>query len=213
MTDFELFIGDKQLSSWSLRPWLAMRHAGVPFIERQVRLDRPESAAALRAASPSGLVPALAHRGLVVWDSLAILEYVAEQRPSAGLWPDDSDKRAIARSVSAEMHSGFAALRRAWPMQFASRGLNGEKSDAVMRDLARIDALWTLCRTRHGAGGPFLFGRFSIADAMYAPVASRIETYGPAPLSAPAAEWRQMMMALPAMQSWGRGAEAELAGE
>lgn len=209
---FELYIGDKQLSSWSLRAWIALRQAGVAFAEHQVRLDRPGSADALRAVSPSGLVPALVHDGLVIWDSLAILEYVAEHRASAGLWPDDRQKRAVARAVSAEMHSGFAALRRGWPMQFASRGLAGEPSDALRRDVARIDAIWSMCRERYGEGGPFLFGRFSIADAMFAPVVSRFATYGQPPLSPLSEAWRAMMAALPAMQSWGRGAEAELAG-
>ena len=211
MIEFELTIGDKHLSSWSLRPWLALKQSGVPFVERTVRLDRPDSKSEILKQSPSGLVPSLRHGDLVIWDSLAILEYVAERRPSAGLWPDDDRKRAIARAMSAEMHSGFSALRQHWPMQFATRGVVKAPTEAVANDIARIDALLREPLGASRRGGDFLFGAFSIADAMFAPVASRFTTYGAQGLSPAVAEWTGMMMALPAMQSWGRGAEAECA--
>jgi glutathione S-transferase len=211
MIEFELTIGDKQLSSWSLRPWLALKQTGIPFVERTVRLDRPETKSEILKQSPSGLVPSLRHGDLVIWDSLAILEHVAEQKPSAGLWPDDYRKRAIARSMAAEMHSGFGALRQHWPMQFATRGVVKAPTEAVAKDIARIDALLSEPLNAQGRGGDFLFGAFSIADAMFAPVASRFTTYGATGLSPAVARWVEMMMALPAMQSWGRGAEAERA--
>lgn len=210
MSDFVLVIGDKNLSSWSLRPWLALKHAGVPFTERLVRLDRPTSRAELAAASPSGLVPCLIHDDFSIWDSLAICEYVAEIFPEAGLWPADRKARAHARAVSAEMHSGFAALRRAWPMNFARRNLARAPSPEVTADIARIAAIWTEARERFGRNGPFLYGGFSIADAMYAPVASRFATYGPVDLPPPARDYAQTLFELPAMSEWGEAAAAEV---
>ncbi len=215
MTSLILTIGDKNLSSWSLRPWLLMTHAEIPFTEDNIKLDRPESRKVLSDRSPSGFVPFLTHEAnnetIEVWDSLAILEYLNDLFPEKHLWPQDRHARAIARSLSAEMHSGFSALRTVWPMVFTRKDIAHVTSGGVQRDLDRINDLWTRCRKEFGAEGAFLFGKFSIADAMYAPVASRLVTYGPVTLSPEAAAYRDMMVALPAMKKWGDGARAELA--
>ncbi len=174
---YTLVIGDKNLSSWSLRPWFLMRQAGIPFTEETIRLRGPDTKERILAHSPSGLVPALKTPHGVIWDSLAIAEYLNEQHPDKGLWPDDIGARAYARSISAEMHSGFTALRSVMPMDFINRVMGVPPGEAVARDIARIVSIWTECRTAYGSGGPYLFGRFSIADAMYAPVVSRFRTY------------------------------------
>jgi glutathione S-transferase len=210
MTDLVLYIGDKNLSSWSLRPWLAMKQAGIPFIEKIVMLNQPATRSEILTKSPSGLVPCLVADGFAIWDSLAILEYLAEAFPEKQLWPAEKVARARARSVSAEMHSGFADLRKNWPMKFASVGLGDTPLPEVQKNIDRIGAIWTDCRKDFGAGGPFLFGKFSIADAMYAPVASRLTTYGPVELPREAAAYRDMMFALPAMKEWGEGARSEV---
>lgn len=209
MSGLTLYIGDKNLSSWSLRPWLALKQADIAFEERLIRLDRPDTAEKLREAAPAGLVPCLKHGEIVVWESIAILEYFAESFPEKRLWPADKAARAHARAVSAEMHAGFSSLRKAWPLNFSHRDLRETPSEAVTRDIARIAAIWAECRARFGAGGPFLFGSFSIADAMYAPVVSRFKTYGPVALPPLADAWAEMIFALPAMQAWGAGAAAE----
>lgn len=204
-----LYIGDKNLSSWSLRPWLALRHAEVPFQEGVVRLDRPDTKANLLAVSPSGRVPALTERNLVLWDSLAIVEFAAELVPS--LWPADRAERALARTVSAEMHSGFAALRTNCPMDI--HGALGRDAytcrtaPGVAADVARIEAIWRMCLER--SGGPFLFGAFTIADAMYAPVVTRFRTYG-VPLAPDLQAYADAVWALPAMVEWVAGARAEV---
>lgn len=204
-----LVIGDKNLSSWSLRPWLLMKQAGIPFTEQLVRLDRPETKAEIAKYSPSGRVPCLIDGDTAIWDSLSIADYLAEKFPDKALWPADVKARAVARSVSAEMHSGFGALRAFWPMNFAREGM-GHLTGGISGDIARIAEIWETCRRDFGSGGPFLFGKFSIADAMYAPVVSRFQTYGPVPLPPLAEEWRAMMWALPAMREWGAGAKAEV---
>lgn len=211
MNDFTLGIGDKNLSSWSLRPWFLMTQAGVPFTEENIRLDRPESKGVLKEKSPSGLVPYLIHGNVKIWDSLAIMEYLNDLFPEKQLWPEDIKARALARSVAAEMHSGFSALRAVWPMMVTRKDMQHTTQSGVSRDIERVDYLWTLCRKEYGAGGDFLFGEFSIADAMYAPVASRLVTYGPVTLSPEAAAYRDMIMATPAMAKWIEGAKAELA--
>lgn len=211
MNEIKLYIGDKNLSSWSLRPWLALKQAGIPFAEEMVRLDRPETAKELAEKTPAGLVPCLRHGPIIVWESIAILEYIAETFPEAGLWPADAAARAHARAVSAEMHAGFAELRKSWPLNFSRRDLRHLQPVPVKRDIARVAAIWTECRTRFGGGGPFLFGRFSVADAMYAPVVSRFKTYGPVTLPPLARDWADMIFALPAMEAWGKAAAAEAA--
>ena len=203
-----LVIGNKNYSSWSLRPWLALRKAGIEFEEVKILLDKPDTKSRILEHSPAGKVPVLIVDGQSIWDSLSICEWAAERRPD--LWPKDPADRAHARSISAEMHSGFSALRTVWPMVFTREGLRHVTSGGVQRDIDRINDLWTSCRIEFGSGGDFLFGKFSIADAMYAPVASRFVTYGPVELSPEAAAWRDMMMALPAMKEWGDGAKAEI---
>ena len=177
MSAFTLVVGNRNYSSWSLRGFLATRAAGVPFDEVLVRLSEPGSRQALLKHSPAGKVPVLKHGERVVWDSLAIIEYLAEQRPDAGLWPADPAARAHARSIAAEMHAGFQALRAHMPMNLRKSLPGKGRGRDVEADIARICAIWTDCRARHGALGPFLFGRFSAADVMYTPVATRFRTY------------------------------------
>lgn len=170
----ELVIGTKRWSTWSLRPWLALKHTGAPFAETLIQLREVEtSTAEIRKHSPSGLVPALKDAGVVIVDSLAICEYLAERFP--GLWPADPVDRALARSAASEMHSGFGALRREHPMDL---GVRAEKAmtPEVEKDVRRIVELWLGLLDR--SGGPFLLGDWSIADAFFTPVATRFETYG-----------------------------------
>ncbi|MGH6915104.1 MAG: glutathione S-transferase family protein [Geminicoccales bacterium] len=177
MSAFTLVVGNRNYSSWSLRGFLAARAAGVRFDEVLVRLSEPGSKDELLKHSPAGKVPILEHGARVIWDSLAIIEYLAEVRPGAGLWPADPGDRAHARSIAAEMHAGFRALRAGMPMNL-KKSLPGKgRSRAVADDIERICALWADCRARHGAAGPFLFGDFGAADVMYTPVATRFRTY------------------------------------
>lgn len=175
MTSFELFIGNKNYSSWSLRPWIALRHKEIPFEEKLVPFDFENGNPEFRAFSPSMKVPVLKDGDLTVWDSLAILEYAADCFPEKGLWPEDKSARATARAVSAEMHSGFSALRNACPMNMRRPVEVMSVDVAVTADIERILDIWTECLEK--SGGPFLFGDFTIADAMYAPVVSRFATY------------------------------------
>lgn len=173
----ELVIGDKAWSSWSLRPWLALKRTGAPFTETLVALRQPDTADRILAAgSPAGKAPALRDGDLVIWDSLAICEYLAERFPEARLWPTDPRRRALARSAAAEMHSGFQALRSEWPMDLHLRTVV-EPSPAVSADLRRVVSLWRDLRTKAGEG-PWLLGPWSIADAFFAPVCTRLRTYG-----------------------------------
>lgn len=212
---YRLVIGNKNLSSWSLRPWLAMTHAGLDFEEIRINLRAPGKKELIFAHSPSGKVPALWAGDLMIWDSLAILEYIAEQHPEAGLWPEDPAARAIARSVSAEMHAGFQALREHCPMNHLAREPRETFDETVQLNIRRIVTLWQDCRRRFGGGGPFLFSRFSVADAMYAPIASRFRTYvgdlGVYGDDGTAARYMDALFALPAMEAWTHGAEAERA--
>jgi glutathione S-transferase len=205
-----LVIGDKAWSSWSLRPWLAIKVSSLTFREVRVQLRQPDTAAKIARHSPSGRVPALKHGALTVWDSLAICEYAAELAPEAGLWPRDTGTRASARAISAEMHSGFQALRTEYPMDFHARIGGHVPSEAARADIERIVSIWREMRGKYGAAGPFLFGTFTIADAMYAPVATRFRTYG-IDLAAygddgSAAHYAQTILAMPAMVEWGEGA-------
>lgn len=204
----KLVIGNKNYSSWSLRPWLVLAHAGIAFEEEVIPLDQPGTAAALRKASGAGRVPVLVDGALTVWDSLAICEYLAERFPEKALWPRDVAARAVARSAAAEMHAGFQALRNHCPMKFRSSLAAAPLPPEVQADVGRIVELWEECRGRFGKGGPFLFGAFSIADAFYAPVVSRLRTYA-IPVSGAAAAWCDEMWRLPAMQRWLAGAQAE----
>lgn len=204
-----LVIGNKNYSSWSLRPWLVLRQAGIPFEEVRVPLYTPESLVELGRWSPSGLVPLLRDGELKVWDSLAICEYLHERFPEHRLWPADAAARAVARSVSAEMHSGFGALRQAMSMNINRHYPDQGRTPECFKDVERILALWTDCRARFGAGGDFLFGGFSIADAMYAPVALRFRTYA-VPLEGAARAYADALLALPALREWVAAAEAEV---
>ncbi len=203
-----LVIGDKNLSSWSLRPWILLKHAGLEFEEIRLPLDTPQFHAEVVKYSGARRVPVLIDGERRIWDSLAICEYVNEL---AGMkaWPDDAAARAHARSVSAEMHSGFQALRTAWSMRAAATGLQVPLGADAAADVARIDALWSDCRERYGKSGPWLFGRYSIADAMYAPVVLRFNSYG-AGLTAAARAYLEFALADPALQEWIRGAEHEI---
>jgi glutathione S-transferase len=206
MTDLTLIIGNRNYSSWSLRPWLLLRHLALEFDEQQILLDQPDSEQRLRAANPAGRVPALRHGPLLVWDSLAICEYLCELA-GRGL-PADRAARALARSVSAEMHSGFQALRTQWPLNARATGRRTPGTPALEQDIARIDAIWCECRNRFGAQGPWLFGEFSVADAMYAPVVLRFRTYG-AEVSALAQQYALTVLADAPLQEWLAAAAAE----
>ena len=207
MPDLRLIIGNKRYSSWSLRPWLALAHHGIPFEEIQIPLYTPTSKAEILRHSPSGRVPALLDGGLAVWDSIAVLEYLADRFPALGLWPQDPARRAHARSVSAEMHSSFAALRHAMPMDVVRPPSTLALSPEVAADAARIQAIWRNCRDQAG-DGPFLFGAFGAADCMYAPVVTRFHTYGVA-LDPACRAYADAVMALPAMQRWIAAAREE----
>lgn len=208
MSELVLVIGNKRISSWSLRPWLALKQAGLPFREVSVALRQPDTKARILDHSPSGKVPFLRHGSLGVWESLAICEYVAELAPAARLWPEDGAARAVARAVSCEMHGGFAALRQHLPMDVCTKTALPELPPEAAADIRRVAALWNDCRSRFGAGGPFLFGTFSVADAMYAPVATRFETYG-VPLDPVSEAYAAAIRALPAMQEWKAAAGQE----
>lgn len=203
-----LVLGNRNYSSWSLRGWLLVRQAGIPADEVVIPLRTPESATLITRHSPSGKVPVLIQGDVTVWDSLAIAEYCAELAPDAGIWPIDAAARAMARSASAEMHSGFTALRGAWPMNLKRAGSPLAPAAEVAADIARIVALWSDCRARFGSGGPFLFGAWSAADAMFAPVVSRLTSYG-APLDADTAAYCTAVMGHPLMQEWAEMAAAE----
>ncbi len=210
---YELVIGDKRLSSWSLRPWLLLKVFGIPFRETLIRLRRPESAEEIIRHSPSGKIPLLKAEGLVVWDSLAIAEFIADEHRDKAIWPADRVKRAVARAVSAEMHSGFYSLRSAMPMDFLNVYASWPVEEETERDIRRIVAIWRDCRTRFGEGGDFLFGPFSAADAMFAPVASRFRSYS-VDLSAfdddgVAARYRDALIGRKEMMEWGEGAKLE----
>ena len=174
-----LVIGNKNYSSWSLRPFMALAQADIPFDEKLVRFGEPAFSKAVHRVSKAGLVPVLKHNGLVIWDTLAILEYIAETWPQKNLMPKSKAARAHARSICAEMHAGFAGLRSACPMNIRRppKPAPVPLSKTVQKDIARIEQIWTDTRKTFGKGGPFLFGKFTIADAMYAPVASRMETF------------------------------------
>ena len=203
-----LVIGNKNYSSWSLRPWLLMRHFDVAFDEVRVLLDTPEFKAQVAPWAPNGRVPALRDGGLAVWDSLAICEYVNERWLDGKGWPADVDARAHARSAVAEMHSGFGALRKQLPMNMR-RTPDAYRWDAdAERDIARVQQLWRDLRGQHGAGGPFLCGAFGIVDAMFAPVVSRFVSYG-VPMDDTAQAFADAIQALPAWREWRAAAEAE----
>jgi glutathione S-transferase len=206
--DLSLVIGNKNYSSWSLRPWLLLKQAGVSFREVSVSLYTETSGAEIRKYSPSGKVPVLIDGKITVWESLAIGEYLAEKFPHKNLWPADPAARAMARSVATEMHAGFGALRQHMSMNCRKHLPGKGRTPEVLKDIARITALWNDCRARFGKGGGFLFGKFSVADAMYAPVALRFVTYA-VELDPVCAAYVQAITALPAIQQWVADARAE----
>lgn len=201
---YDLYIGDRAFSSWSLRGWLMLETFGLPYRVVEVGLYSGTLAADLAAIPPARTVPAMVTpEGWVVSDSLAMAETLAERHPGHGLWPADGAARALARSIVAEMHASFAALRSACPMFLVHDRTDVEPSTEVMADVARIEALWALARTRHGDGGRWLFGDWSLADVFYAPVATRIATYG-LPVGPEAKSYVERHLAHPALQAWRR---------
>jgi glutathione S-transferase len=206
---FKLIIGNKRYSSWSLRPWMVLKEFGIPFEEEVIPLYREDSKPKLLAHSPAGKVPTLIHDGCSVWDSLAIIEYLAELFPDRPIWPRDPAARAYARSLACEMHSSFTALRSECPTNFCRQPKAISISDAACADLARIDEAWRDARALFGEGGPFLFGAFSAADAMFAPVVIRIKGYA-LPVSAQARAYVEAIEGLASWKEWLReGAKEE----
>ena len=203
----QLVIASKRYSSWSLRAWLGLKMAGIAFEEILIPLYRDDTRARLLAYSPAGKAPLLIDGDIKVWDSLAIAEYLAEKFPGKQLWPAKVADRALARSLCAEMHAGFQALRGLCPMDIPARE-RVTMTPALQADIDRIIAIWCECRTQHAGQDPYLFGRFSWADAFFAPVVSRFISYG-IELPEPARAYAQTMMHLPAMQQWIAAAEQE----
>jgi glutathione S-transferase len=203
-----LLIGNKNYSSWSLRPWLAMKVAGIAFEETVISLEAKDFKARVTAISRAGKVPVLIDGDVHVWESLAILEYLADKFPGAALWPQGAAAKAHARAVASEMHAGFLPLRRHLPMNMWRPVIARPLYDDAAANVARIDALWSECRAKFGAGGPFLYGTFGAADAMYAPIVSRFHTYDVA-VSAVARDYMRAVMALPAWREWRDAARRE----
>jgi glutathione S-transferase len=208
MADFTIYIGNKNYSSWSLRGWLMLKQSGASFEEVVIPLRETQTRTTILRHSPSGRVPALERGELVIWESLAIGEYLAERFPDAGLWPADAAAHAVARAVSAEMHAGFAALRSHLPMNMRSSFAGRSVTPEAQADINRITALWRDCRRRHAGYKPYLFGEVSIADFMYAPVAARFQTYGVA-LDGDAQDYVTAVLELAAMQEWTEAAKRE----
>lgn len=212
MADFTLVIGNKNYSSWSLRGWLMARAAGIEFEEIVVPLDLPDTQASIRKYSPSGRVPVLLHRGLAVWESLAIAEYLNDIRPEAGLWPASASARAHARSISTEMHAGFMELREKMPMNIRASMPGKGMTTAVRAEIERITSMWRDCRKRFAGAAPrddgFLFGGFCAADAMYAPVVTRLRTYA-VPMDTDTDAYCKAVLSYPPMKEWVEAARNE----
>ena len=206
MGGLTLLIGTRNYSSWSLRPWILIRHLGLPFEERQIHFGSEEWDSEMPKLSPTLRVPVLFHGGVRIWESIAICEYVAELAGRG--WPADPAERAEARALSAEMHSGFGALRSSCPMNARATSRRVPMTAPLAQDLRRIDAIWSGCRRQHGERGPWLFGDFGVVDAMFAPVALRCRTYG-LPLSRLAAGYLETHLADPALREWVAAAERE----
>lgn len=204
--NYELVVGDKSFSSWSLRPWLLMKMADIPFVEHNIRLRQEHTGEEILKYSPSGKVPLLIADGTHIWDSLAICEFIAERHPEKALWPVDQFVRAHARSIVSEMHAGFMDLRRELDMKLLER-ITPELGDGGRRDIARVQEIWRDCRAQ-AQGGPFLFGEFTIADAFYAPVVTRFVTYG-IELDPVSKAYVDVILDLPAMVDWTKGAKQE----
>ncbi|MBW4575058.1 MAG: glutathione S-transferase family protein [Aphanothece sp. CMT-3BRIN-NPC111] len=208
MTNFTLVIGNKNYSSWSLRPWLVLKQLGVEFNEIRIHLYAPTSKQEILKYSSNGKVPILQHDNLTVWESLSICEYLAECFPEAKLWPEDRQARAIARSISSEMHAGFTNLRQHMSMNIRASLPGKGREPGVTEDIQRIISIWQDCRQQFGNSGDFLFGHFTIADAMFAPVVLRFITYG-VELDPALQAYTKTILSLPAMQDWVTAAKAE----
>lgn len=208
MADITIYLGNKNYSSWSLRAWLALKRTGAEFEEVVIPLRQTDSREQTLRHSPSGKVPALHHKGTVVWDSLAIGEFLAETYGEAKLWPAAPVKRAAARAMCSEMHSGFLDLRRSMPMNIRSHFPGREITPETQENINRITAIWRECRKKYGSGGDFLFGAFTLADAFFAPVASRFKTYGVELEKTPRA-YADTILASPEMQAWTEAARNE----
>lgn len=206
MSELRLTIGNKNYSSWSLRPWILLRHLGLAFEERLIPLDTAEFARDIATISPTRRVPVLQHGTLLLWDSLAICEYACELAGRG--WPAGREARAVARAVCAEMHAGFTILRSQWPLNARALGRRTAANPERAAEIARIEDLWADCRQRFGGDGPWLFGEYSVADAMYAPVVLRLRTYG-AHLRPASEEYVASVLADPHMRDWLAAAEAE----
>jgi glutathione S-transferase len=203
-----LVIGNKLYSSWSLRPWLLLKQLGIAIDEVLIPLDRPDTKARIHEHSPAGKVPILIEGDIAVWESIAIMDHVGETYEDAEVWPRDPHARAMARSVAAEMHAGFMALRSACPMNLGKRFGERERGDKVAHDVARATGIFREARGRFGSGGPFLFGEFSAADAMYAPVVTRLDTYS-IPVDPVSQEYMGAILSLPTFQEWRTAALEE----
>ncbi|MGH6854104.1 MAG: glutathione S-transferase family protein [Aestuariivirga sp.] len=208
MSNLTLVIGNKNYSSWSLRPWMALCMAKIPFAEEVVQLDQPDTKAKIVSHSKAGRVPILHHGKVTIWESLAILEYLAEIFPEKNLWPKTRAARALARAVSNEMHAGFSALRNACPMNLRRPRKPVPLSSEVTANIARIENIWRECRTTYGGNGKFLFGKFCNADAMFAPVVTRFDTFD-IKVAKDTRQYMDNVMATPAFKSWKEDALKE----
>jgi len=204
-----LYVGDKTISTWSLRGWLAMKATGAAFTEKWIPIYREGSTEALKAVSPCGTVPALVDDGVTIWDSLAISEYLAEKFPAAGLWPKDPAKRAVARSVVAEMHSGFPDMRKEMGMKLNQSFPGKVLTPDAQEDVDRVVAIWEEMLAKHG--GPFLFGDYCLADIFFTPVAARLTIYG-IPLPATAKAYAERLLSTPEMLEWTAAAAEQARG-
>ncbi|BAY24363.1 glutathione S-transferase domain protein [Calothrix sp. NIES-2100] len=208
MTQLTLVIGNKNYSSWSLRPWLALKQFGVEFEEICIPLYTPETASKIQQYSPSKKVPVLLHNHQSIWDSLAICEYLAEEFPDMDWWSEDKINRALARSISAEMHSGFQNLRQNMPMNCRAKLPGKGLTPEVQKDIDRITSIWQQFRSKFAADGDMLFGKFTIADAMFAPVVLRFVTYD-VQLDSISRKYVETILELPAIQEWIQAAKTE----
>jgi len=204
----KLVVANKAYSSWSLRPWILLAHFKIPFEEVVIPMDQPETRATMLKYAPTGKCPSLHDGRIAVWESLAIIDYVAETFPEKAIWPRGKAARAHARSLAAEMHAGFAALRQACPTNFRRKPKAIPLGDEVLADAARIETAFAHARETFGGAGPFLFGRFSAADAMFAPVVNRFHAYD-FRVAKTTRAYMEAMMALPAWKAWIADAEAE----
>lgn len=204
----KLVIANKLYSSWSLRPWLMLTAFSIPFEEIVIPLREADSRSRVLEYSPSGKVPALVDDDVTIWESLAIIEYLAEKHPDIAIWPKNGKARAHARSISNEMHGGFQTLRQACPMHLGARFATPPLTELLKANVDRIEDIWAETRNRYGAGGPYLFGTFSAADAMYAPVATRFETFQ-IPVREATQAYMDAVLAHPALVSWRQAALAE----